>query len=117
MDKQNFSLNWLTTMKKHVLRLTVVGLIKMDQVGLEQRLIIPTNRFVILIDKKTIKCLMFLRVLEQISKKLKGVFIFKLIRLGVRRMKTHLKSIRCYDKMAQAMITQDSSDVDTDFQK
>ena len=52
MDKQNFSLNWLKTMKNYVLRLTVVGLIKMDEVGLEQRLIILTNRFAILMDKK-----------------------------------------------------------------
>ena len=31
--------------------------------------------------------------------------------------KTHLKQIRCYDKMAQAMIAQKSSEVDTDLQK
>ena len=51
-------------MKKHVLQLTVVRLIKMDQVELEQKLIITTNKFAILMDKITIKCLMLLRVLE-----------------------------------------------------
>ena len=45
------------------------------------------------------------------------VFIFQLIELGVRHTKTHLKQIRCYDKMVQAMIGQKSSEVDTDLQK
>ena len=39
MNKQAFLLNWPATMKKHVLRLTVVGLIKMDPVCLEQKMI------------------------------------------------------------------------------
>ena len=61
---------------------------------------------------------MFLRALEQISKKLKRVFIFKWLReLGARRKKTHLKRIRCYNKMVQAMIAQKSSEVDTNLQK
>ena len=50
--------------EKNNLHLTVVELIKIDLIGLEQRLIIPTNRFVILMAKITIKCVMFLRVLE-----------------------------------------------------
>ena len=32
-------------------------------------------------------------------------------------MKVHLKRIHCYNKMAQAMIAQKSSKVDTDLQK
>ena len=40
-----------------------------------------------------------------------------MIELGARRTKTHLKRIHCYDKMAQAMIAQKSSEVDTDLQK
>ena len=104
-------------MKKHVLQLTVVGLIKMDLIGLEQRLIISTNRFPILMDKITIKCFMFLPVLERISKKLKRVFIFKLTELEVRRPKRHLNQICCYNKMAQAMIAQKKLEVDTNLQK
>ena len=40
-----------------------------------------------------------------------------MIELGVRQTKTHLKRIHCYDKMAQAMIAQKSSEADTDLQK
>ena len=40
-----------------------------------------------------------------------------MIELGVRRTKTHLERIHCYDKMAQAIIAQKSSEVDTDLQK
>ena len=48
---------------------------------------------------------------------MKRVFIFKLIEFGVRRTKTHLKRIRCYDKRAQAVIAQKSSEVDANLQK
>ena len=44
------------------------------------------------------------------------MFIFKLLELGVGRTKTHLKQISCYNKMAQGMIAQKSSEVDTDLQ-
>ena len=40
-----------------------------------------------------------------------------MLELGVGRTKTHLKQISCYDKMAQGMIAQKSSEVDTDLQK
>ena len=40
-----------------------------------------------------------------------------MIELGVRRTKTHLKRLHCYDKMVQAVIAQKSSKVDTDHQK
>ena len=43
------------------------------------------------------------------------VFILKLIELGVRRTKTYLKQIPCYDKMVESLIAQKSSEVDTDL--
>ena len=48
---------------------------------------------------------------------MKRVFIFKLIELGVRLTRTHLKQQRCYYKMAHATIAQKSSEVDTNLQK
>ena len=46
----------------------------------------------------------------------KGIY-FKLKLLAVRQMKIHFKQIHCKDKMAQAIIAQKSSKVDTDLQK
>ena len=46
----------------------------------------------------------------------KGIY-FKLKLLAVRQMKIHFKRIHCKDKMAQAIIAQKSSKVDTDLQK
>ena len=63
----------------------MVGLIKMDLVGLEQRLIIPTKRFAIYMDKIITKCLMFLRVLVN-QQKMKRTFIVKVIELGVTKI-------------------------------
>ena len=40
-----------------------------------------------------------------------------MIKLGVRQTGKHLKRIGCYNKMVQAIITQKSSEVDTDLQK